>query len=200
MLAKHQLSPRSICDVGCGTAGVLACLSHSLSAATRLVGYEPSSQAIKLAGERTSRIDIRAADATTCHETFEVMLLLDVVEHIPDYLGFLRSLADRAERYIFHIPLDMSVQAVLRMKPLLRARAKSGHLHYFSRETALASLAECGYEVMDEVFTRGGLELTSVSRAARAVAMPRRAAYALHPPFAARVLGGFSLMVLARPS
>jgi cyclopropane fatty-acyl-phospholipid synthase-like methyltransferase len=200
MITRHHLSPSTVCDVGCGTGGVLASLAQHLPASTRLVGYEPSAAALSLASPvRSRRIEFRNADARSCSDNFDLVLMLDVFEHIEDYLGFLRILRSSGSQFIFHIPLDLSVQTVLRMSPILRARSATGHLHYFSAETALATLQDCGYRVLDLRFTRGSIELSRSEMRTRLASLPRKLAFAVHPPFAARILGGFSLLVLAEP-
>ena len=186
MMRRHQLEPRSICDLGCGTAGVLDELDRHLPGDIRLVGYE--------------RIELRGEDARACSDHFDLVLLLDVIEHVDDYMGFLRAVRTVGDRFILHIPLDMTVQAVLRMKPILGVRESWGHLHYFSAETALAVLSETGYRVVDHTYTRGGIEVAPKRFRTRVAAAPRRLAHAISPRLAARVLGGFSLLVLAEPS
>ena len=197
MLRKHDLAPASICDLGCGTGGVLDNLSRQLPPATRLVGFEISPQAIALApDERKQRVAIVNRDRPDEH--FDVLLMLDVFEHVDDYLGFLRSVSGSADRFIFHIPLDLSVQSVLRTSPLLGAREWLGHLHYFTRDTALATLHDAGYRVVDDEFTLPAVELWGGK--SRLLRGPRKLAFRLSPGWAARVLGGFSLLVLAEPA
>ena len=198
MMRKHGMEPGSICDVGCGTGGVLDHLSQTLPPTTRLVGYEMSPQAVALAPEaRKQRITFVSEWAEESEGGFDLMLVLDVFEHVDDYLGFLRTIRGKAGSFIFHIPLDVSVQTVLRGSPFTRARESLGHLHYFSRDTALATLRDTGYVTMDEELTQPGIDLWGgKSRLAR---LPRKAAFRLNPRLAARVMGGFSLLVLARP-
>jgi SAM-dependent methyltransferase len=198
MMRKHGMEPGSICDVGCGTGGVLDYLSRTLPPATKLVGYEMSPQAVALTPEaRKQRITFVSEWAEVREGGFDLMLVLDVFEHVDDYLGFLRMIRGKAESFIFHIPLDVSVQTVLRGSPFTRARESLGHLHYFSRETALATLHDSGYATVDEELTQPGVDLWGgKSRLAR---LPRKVAFRLNPRLAARVMGGFSLLVLARP-
>lgn len=196
LLRHYHISPRSICDVGCGSGGVLEHLGVQLPLA-ELVGYEPAPQAAARAATRP-RLRIFNEAIGDCRERFDVLLALDVIEHVEDYFSFMRSLHRLASYFMFHIPLDMSVQSVLRMTPLVRGRESVGHIHYFSREIALASLAETGYEVVGETFTRGCLELGRLGPKQKLAGIPRRAVFALRPNLAARVLGGFSLLVLAR--
>jgi hypothetical protein len=56
---------------------------------------------------------------------------------------------------------------------------------------------ETGYAVVEERFTNGGLELRRQRLRTRIAALPRAVAAAVSPNFAARWLGGFSLLVLA---
>ncbi len=194
MLNRHGLVPESICDVGCGTGGALRALRDAFPAA-RLHGYEPGVLPPTTVTEAAG-ITIDDRDPRTTGECWDLMLMIDVFEHVEDYLGFLRSYATVANKAIFHIPLDLSVQSVLRSSPLLAVRRTVGHLHYFSRETALATLADAGYSVVDAVFTPGGVEVPSLGRKQRIAAIPRKAAAMINEEWAARLLGGFSLLVL----
>jgi SAM-dependent methyltransferase len=198
MMRKYGMEPGSICDVGCGTGGVLDHLGRTLPSTTKLVGYEMSPQAVALAPEaRKQRITFVSEWTEEGKDGFDLMLVLDVFEHVDDYLGFLRTLLGKARSFIFHIPLDVSVQTVLRASPFTRARESLGHLHYFSRDTALATLHDTGYSIVDEQLTQPSVDLWGgKSRLAR---LPRKVAFRLNPRLAARVMGGFSLLVLARP-
>ena len=122
-----------------------------------------------------------------------------MIEHVEDPFGFLRKLATKATHTILHIPLDLSALAMIRPRPLIEIhRAGDGHLHYFVRETALALLADAGMEVVDDFFTCPGGQLTGLNRKGRALQRSQRVLAAFSPTLAARTLGGFSLLVLAR--
>ena len=84
--------------------------------------------------------------------------MMDVFEHVDDYLGFLKLCKNKAKHTIFHIPLDLSASAILRNR-LMAVRKSVGHLHYFMKETALATLVDAGYEIIDSFYTTGSLEL-----------------------------------------
>jgi hypothetical protein len=73
-----------------------------------------------------------------------------------------------------------------------------GHLHYFTKETFLRTLEDCGYEILDYVYTSSSLELPTHVLATKLMKAPRRLFYALSRDLAVRVLGGYRLMVLAR--
>jgi len=201
MLDKNGVHPRTVCEVGCGAGEVLAQIHASLSPRCDFTGYDISPDALALAKTRErSGLRFELKDVKEVGEQFEVLLLIDVIEHVEDYLGFLRSLRSRSRYTILHIPLDLSAQTVLRAGRLLRERDAVGHLHYFTKETALRTVADAGYVVRDYFFTAGTIDLPVKSLKARLARYPRKLLYQLSADWAARVLGGFSLMVLAESS
>lgn len=125
-------------------------------------------------------------------------MAIDVFEHVEDYYGFLRNLKKIGKYKVFHIPLDLSVQAVLRSTPMAWTRATFGHLHYFTKETAFAALSDTGYEVVDWFYTKGSLEIPNRRWKANIMKLPRRLLFSFNQDLAVRILGGFSLLVLAK--
>jgi hypothetical protein len=125
------------------------------------------------------------------------LLCLDVFEHVEDYFGFLRGLRGKSVHKIFHIPLDLSVQWVWRSGPIMREREQAGHLHYFTKETALATLQDAGYQVVDWFYTAGAIA-NPRSVKARLARWPRRLLSSVNQDLVVRVLGGYSLLVLAK--
>ncbi len=89
------------------------------------------------------------------------------------------------------------MQAVIRRNGLLRRRDEFAHLHYFTKETALRTLTDVGYELVDYFFTSHCIELGDglVQKLARG---PRKLCFAMAPDLTVRILGGYSLPVLAR--
>lgn len=91
-------------------------------------------------------------------------------------------------------------QTVLRSRPYIRGRKAIGHLHYFSAATAVATLEDTGYRVIQKRLVPAGSEARSWQRRTEMAAIPRRAlASVTGDDFAARALGGYTLMVLAEP-
>jgi SAM-dependent methyltransferase len=199
ILIRNHLAPKTICDVGCGAGEVLRQLQEALDDDCVFWGYDISPQAHELAkGRVNERLQFKLADFLQERDNyFDLILALDVIEHLEDYFSFLRGLKERSHYKIFHIPLDLSVQTVLRKNGLLKRRDLYAHLHYFSKETALRTLTEAGYEIVDYFYTPRSIEFGS-GPGEKILKLPRKLGFAIHKDWTARVLGGFSLLVLTQ--
>jgi|SRR5271165_5687189 len=199
MLEKNRLQPKTIAEVGCGAGEVLKLLQEQMDGECRFAGYDISPQAMEMCKSRANeRLQFKLADISQEEGAFfDMILVLDVIEHVEDYLGFLRRIRPKSDLKIFHFPLDLSVQAVLRKRGLLRRRENHGHLHYFTKETALATVKETGYELVDYFYTPRCIELAkeTIQKIAR---LPRIICFSIHQDLAARILGGYSLLILAK--
>ena len=198
MIERGNLRPRTLCEVGCGAGEVLRQLQLRMGKECRFYGYEVSPQAFQLCQAKANeRLVFHLGDLSRAEAHFDLLLVIDVIEHIDDYLGFLRGIKSKSVYKIFHIPLDLSVQGILRNVPGKR-RAEIGHLHYFTKATALQSLRDCGYEVLDHFYTPGSMELPHMPLRTHIANLPRRFFFPLHRDITALVFGGYSLLVLAR--
>lgn len=107
MIAKHALRPQTVCEVGCGAGEVLRQMQIRLPSEAKFAGYEISPQAYQLSVARTNRHlsfynqDLLATDLLP----FDLMLCIDVFEHVDDYIGFVHKLHSKGRNFIFHIPL-----------------------------------------------------------------------------------------------
>jgi cyclopropane fatty-acyl-phospholipid synthase-like methyltransferase len=198
MLRQNALQPATLAEIGCGAGQVLGSLASELGTGVQCSGYDISPQAYELCkGREAANLRFRLADLLVEPAHFDVALAIDVFEHVEDYRGFLRKFRDKATHKIFHIPLDLSAQTVLRGRPLAELRKSVGHIHFFTKDMALAVLRETGYEVQDWFYTRSSLELP-MSWRARLLTLPRALLFRVCEDFAVRMLGGSSLLVLAK--
>ena len=198
MLGQHDLRLTSVAEVGCGVGGILACLHDALPEYT-FEGFDIAPEAIERAKKRESeRLRFYDQDFIATAQNYDLLLIMDVVEHVPDYLGFMERCQAKARYKMYHIPLDIHVSSVTRAS-LLNARKTVGHIHYFTAESALASLTDTGHKIMDFAYTDGGLALSDLHPGLkRSIAnIPRRLISMVSTPWAARLLGGYSLLVLA---
>lgn len=198
MLERHNLKPRTICEVGCGVGGVLAHLQKSMDPACIFQGYEISPRAVQISKEHENdHLHYQQRDfSREGDEHFDLLLLIDVMEHVEDYYSFLRNLKPKAEYKLIHLPLELSALSLLRSHALINVR-KTYDIHYFTKDLVLAILKDEGYEVLDYFYTpRAIARATNFKK--KLMLLPRKLTYSLHKDFAARVLGGFSLLVLTK--
>lgn len=200
ILKKNNIRPLTICEIGCGSGEVLNQLSNHYDTQVSFSGYDISPQAFDRCHKKEKHnLHFFLKDLLTDHEAvFDVAMAIDVFEHVEDYFEFLRKFKEKGEYKIFHIPLDLSAQAVLRNSPILNARATVGHIHYFMKDTALAILKETGYEILDYFYTKGSLELPNDNWKTNLLKLPRKLSFHIHQDMAVRILGGFSLLVLTK--
>jgi SAM-dependent methyltransferase len=199
MMRQQNLAPKTVCDVGCGAGLVLAELQPYLPSDCVCWGYDVSPDALAMSagrGNENLRFRMRDIRKDECGTYFDLLLMLDVFEHVEDYMGLVRSVRSKAKQKLFHIPLDLSVQAVLRKNGLLLRRDHHAHLHYFTKETALRTLTDVGYKIVDYFYTPRCIELGDLL-IQKMVRIPRQLSFALAPNLTVRVLGGYSLLVLA---
>lgn len=198
MFKRNSINPDSVAEVGCGYGEILNQLQLSMPNNVSFTGNDISSDAIKFAKQKAKgRIEFKLGGSFESNEKFDLLLMIDVFEHVDDYLGFLKLYKNKAKNTIFHIPLDISVQAILRNK-LMYERKQVGHLHYFIKETAIATLIDSGYEIIDYFYTSATLDLPSKSVKSKLAVLPRKVLYYINQDFAAKLLGGFSFLVLTK--
>jgi len=200
IIKDNKIEPHSICEIGCGAGEILYQLYSQMSSNVFFSGYEISPQAFELCQQRKrDRVQFYLKDLPENEKIFsDIVLAIDVFEHVEDYLGFLRKLREKGLYKIFHIPLDLSVQTILRGSPIIKARQSVGHIHYFTKETAIATLIDAGYEIIDYFYTAGSIDLPIRSFKSFLARLPRKIIYKLNKDVAVRILGGYSLMVLTK--
>ena len=203
IIQNNHLQPRSIAEIGCGTGVILEELSKKEHFQdVRFSGYDISPQAITIAQRlNNERINFFCKDlhSEDHKEYFDVLLVIDVFEHVQDYMGFLQRCRAEAEYKIYHIPLDIHVSSVLR-NAFIESRYTLGHIHYFTAYSAIASLRDTGHEILDCVYVTAAFALFRQHPSFRkAVAnVPRWLFSQFSVRFTSRLFGGYSLLVLAK--
>ena len=200
ILKKNSLSINNICEVGCGAGEILNYLSENYNKNIFYFGYEISPQAYEICRHKEKKkLKFYLADLLgEKNVNFDLILAIDVIEHIEDYIGFLNKLKNIGKYKVFHFPIDLSAQTILRSSPILNCRNVSGHLHYFTKETALETLKYTGYRIIDYNFTAASNELPNRGWKANLLKIPRKLMFKVNQDFVSRLLGGYSLMVLAK--
>jgi len=201
ILEDHKIEPSLVCEVGCGSGDILRSLEGVLPKA-RLVGYDISPQLEKFWQNNNKdincRIEYNLGDFHRLNNRrYDVLLMLDVFEHVRDPFTFLEDSLEHANKFIFHVPIDLSAISVARKAPLLNVRRSVGHLHSYTKDLALETLVDCGYKIIDWRYTGASLNMPNKSLKTNLARFPRLIAGMLNKDWAVRVFGGETLLVLA---
>jgi SAM-dependent methyltransferase len=159
LIEGNSLKPNSIAEIGCGAGEILNLLYYQLPQTCILSGYDISQDAIKLAKIKAKeRLTYYNANLLEQNCYFDLLLIIDVLEHVEDYYGFLKKCSEKSKTMILAIPLDISFRTILRPSNLKFVRDKVGHIHFFTSTSALMTLENCGFEIIDFFFTSISLE------------------------------------------
>lgn len=200
IIERNHLEPKSFLEVGCGAGAVLSELSKSYPE-SNFIGYDIAPAAAYFWDKYTSgNVNFTLGDFVNQNNGhYDVLMALDVLEHVADPFVFLRSLSNSAEYFIFHIPLDLCAASVIRETPLLYVRKKVGHIHYFTRGIAVSLLQECGYTVIDWFYTDASYSNPArKSVKAFLTSIPRYILNLVSRDVSARLIGGQTLLLLAK--
>lgn len=199
ILNSNKLKPKSVVEVGCGAGAVLAELEKSIHEA-RFFGYDIAPDAsVFWERYKSTKVSFELGDFLQLNkQKYDILLLLDVIEHVADPISFLVSLREHADYFVFHIPLDLSAVNVIREKPLLFVRNKVGHIHYFTKGLALTLLEECGYSIVEWTYSGASTSSPQKTFKRRLANIPRYLISKINKDLSVRILGGETLLVLAK--
>lgn len=200
LMQRNSLSPATIAEIGCGSGETLNQLYSKLPETTEFFGFDIAPDAIAIAKPKEKdRLHFTEENLLETSRHFDLLLMLDVFEHVEDYYGFLKKAKPLADRTIFAVPLEFSLRTLLKPTLISDSRKAFSHLHSFNWNTALLTLENCGYEVIDYQFASIALEnkrIKSLSRRALYWLLYRLAGTRLTED----ILGGHTLYVLAKPA
>ena len=202
MINENKLQPASVAEIGCGGGGVLANLLPLLPDSVQFKGFDIALAALKIAKlKERERLAYYHENMFQNTDVYDVLMCIDVIEHIPDYYSFAQQCREKAKYKIYHIPLEINILSVLRKSfafTLSSGRNTVGHLHFFTAEYAVMALKETGHTIIDTRLTDGAIALSRLHPSfKRSLAnIPRRIIALASKSWAARLLGGYSLLVL----
>ncbi len=132
------LGVRSVLDAGCGSGENLA----ALAAAGRyeLTGADISQEALRLARRRvpSARFTVLDLEREALAEQFDLVVSIQVIEHIPDDVAAFRNLAKMARAYVFLSTIQGH------MRP---SEVAIGHVRNYSAVELRCKLEAAGLEV-----------------------------------------------------
>jgi cyclopropane fatty-acyl-phospholipid synthase-like methyltransferase len=200
LLKKNAIHFNELVEVGCGVGKILAYLQKQ-NPAKNFIGYDISPQAIELALHiKNDKLHFLQSDFIEAYkEIADVLLIIDVVEHVADYYGFLNKLKPKSKYFIFHIPIDMSINTVLKPHINLQQRDAVGHIHYFTKDSIFWMLEDCGYKIMDWHYTKPDYDFKPVKGLKLSIKkILRNITFSISEKWADRIWGNYSVMILAQ--
>jgi len=202
LMERNQLKPESVMEVGCGAGGILTFLQTQFLEVSQWSGYDISPDAIALAQKKANpKLNFFTADLLEQDSNIQsdLLLCIDVIEHIDDFYHFLQRLKTRGRQFIFHIPLDLSCRTLLKPHVLKYQRDLVGHIHYFSKEMVEWMLKDCGYEIIDWNYTKPIIDTEQASGVKHNLKkFLRNTSFRLHKDWSAKLWGGYSMLILAK--
>lgn len=153
LLARHDLRPESLIELGAGTGAIIAeCQRRGLAREFWAVDYAPS--AVSYIRETLPDVHVRAADITapgfSLGRHFDVVVLSHVIEHLeePDrILGALRRMDFGV--CVLEVPLDDLPVSRLKNRFRNRLTNAAGHVRFFTGASFEALVRANGLEILD---------------------------------------------------
>jgi SAM-dependent methyltransferase len=197
----------SVMEIGCATGELLAAFPGKVTKR----GFDISPLNVAAARARYPDIDFVAGDFAQSDARADVVILSDILEHVPDDVGFLRAASAHAPVALINLPLEVSWLNARRQYGL---HDPSGHLRAYSLQRGLDLIEAAGLRILKwrQVWSheteydvkRRALRKTSLGHAYSGSLPARMVKAALHgfartcPPFGRRLYPS-NLFVSAAP-
>lgn len=198
LIKRNRLTPATISEVGCGMGEILLQLAELIKEVKSFTGYDIAPFAIEAARKKeTERVRFYLGDFEEAMQTpTDLLLVIDVIEHVPDYYGFLQKLRNKSAHFIFHVPLDLSCRTLLKPQVIRQQRKDVGHLHYFSKEHILWVLEDNGFTIVNVEYTFSETDRnTPRSFKAYIKRQARNFSFFLSKEWSVKLWGGYSIMI-----
>jgi SAM-dependent methyltransferase len=198
ILQDFHITYQSVCEVGCGSGEILKLLQESYPVKNCVYhGYDISAEALNIAtGKSNANLNFYCEDFTKKNlaQPYDVLLIMDVIEHLRDYFTFLETIKPKGKYTVLHIPLDMFVWSLFREQMLLESKSRVGHIHNFTEDFIVSVLTDMGYRIIAKRYTEPDYKAESFK--GKCVNFLKKALFKVSPRFCTKTLGGYSLLVL----
>ncbi len=138
----------SVCDMGCGSGALIKAWAKQ-SPQTLFTGYDISPQALAICLQNCPANTVFVGGSKPPKGPFDLVLALDVLEHIDDEENWLRSIISCGEKIVLHIPLERSLYTWLRPGFIEEEKQLMGHVHFYTPKE------------VENIFKRNGLKILS---------------------------------------
>jgi SAM-dependent methyltransferase len=199
LLKLYAIDFKKVCEVGCGSGAILELLQKTYPTGTSWVGFDISEDAIRIAKQKENenlKFELKEiTKASQIDNKFDLMLVIDVIEHVNDYFAFLDAIANQSQYFIFHIPLDMCVWSLMREGILIESKKRVGHIHNFTEDFIKSILQDHGFRILGQIYTEPLSKVITFKH--RLISLARKITYYFAPKFCTKTLGGYSILIIA---
>lgn len=192
---------KNIAEIGCGVGQILenGISSKIFNEYVNFEGWDINPDAIEIAKKLSPNISFYAEDMFNDPKIYDLIICADVFEHVEDYYGFLDKISKKSKYILFNIPLDINLVSLLRQNSIYKdTYDKVGHIHHFTKGTALLAIRHSGLDIVDAVYAKHRLKRKSLNMKGKFLYIPQLILDFLNEDIASSVLGGSSLVVLAK--
>lgn len=152
-LKYRQPKHIKVADIGAGAGGVLHETTTWLKSIDNELSIEPiafeiSPAAVSIAKERFPDLDMRKMAFEDCDENFDLVLFVDVLEHLENPWAMLRQARQKSKFMIVRQPL-LENFSTFRHSNYAYQRQHWGHITYFNYDSFLDMASACGWEALD---------------------------------------------------
>jgi len=131
----------SVVEVGCGTGELLAELVQHRIPGTRGIGFDLSPSNIAAARARYPSLEFRHDDFEHSGLRADIVVLSDVLEHVPDDVAFLRAASALGSLTLINLPLEDNW---LNSRREYGPQDASGHLRRYTLSQGLELITHAG--------------------------------------------------------
>ncbi|NJL58836.1 MAG: class I SAM-dependent methyltransferase [Desulfobacteraceae bacterium] len=138
----------SIADIGCGVGKVSTGLSLQLrdrypDLKVNVFGFDLSPQAIQIAKRENTEGTFICGDFKESSMTWDLAILCDIIEHVPDPDDFICSVARKSRYFVIGFAMDDNLANRL-LKSRREKVNKIGHISLFHEERAISVCKKYG--------------------------------------------------------
>jgi len=194
LLPKDKLR---VLDLGCGDGKTTFLIRDALKDlgfnGIKVYGYDIHPKILKFKGDKD--VTFVRKDITRIKKKFDLIVLLDVIEHIPDPVETLRKISKSAKFILLYLPLEDCF--LIKLRNLFRKRIKqSGHLIFLDICSAFNLAAMAGIKTIDYRLSPGYTAPCGLQTVLQKITYPwRKLIYWISPSLLQSTLGGVSLMI-----
>lgn len=198
-LINNRVHLKSYADVGCGSGEVIKLLGKDLKLKFKslqvIKGFDISPHVKKLSDEI---VDFSFNDFTKTNESFDLVTLNDVFEHIPNPVSFLTEVGKRAKLIVMHIPLEDCLSVNIRN--LQKKKIKDpGHLVFLDINSAINLITFSGLKILEYEYSKDYINAPSTNKTfLQKMTYPIKAILLKLNPYLYSKIFGISIIVLAK--